>query len=310
MIKSRTKKSKMEIIDAALKIAIGVILLVYSFSLLVPIFWMLINSVKGLVDYTNHGSFSLPTKIDWSNFKRIPEILVVRGVRTPDGVGTMEWTLSWMFIYSFLWAFTSSIFYIMIQTMCAYVIAKYKFPGRDFIYSLGIIVMIVPIVGTAGSAMLLRKQFGIYNNITLMILTSPYTAFSGLNFLIQYAAYKGIPWEYAEAVFIDGGGHLRVFTTIMLPMVLPTIWVLTLLGFIGAWNDYSVFLMWLPSYKNLAIGIYNVQYNLSADLDGKGSGSIPQLLACFTVVSLPVVILYISFQKIITANFIVGGLKG
>ena len=156
------------------------------------------------------------------------------------------------------------------------------------------------------SALIVKKELGVYNNMLMTLLTSPSVAFSGMNFLMMYAAFKSVSWEYAEAVFIDGGGHLRVFLSIMFPMVLPNFWVLVLLSVISSWNDYTTFLYWLPSYANIAIGVYKFQYTARIEL----GTTMPQILACFVIVSVPIVILYISFQKIITANFMVGGLKG
>lgn len=293
------------IINSVVKHFIGVILLLYACSLLIPIYWMLINSFKDVVQYYQEGPFAWPDAFNFDNYAFILENMEFT-TTSKDGSGTVVFTLPWMFYYSFIWAAGSTLFCILIQVMCAYVISKYRFPGRQFIYSLGIIIMILPVIGSSGSMMLLRRQLGIYNNMLLMILTAPATAFSGLNFMMLHAAFKGIPWEYAEAVFIDGGGHIRVFLTIMLPMIMPTVWVLVLLGFIGAWNDYTSFMFWLPSYVNVAMGVYRFQYSSRLEL----GTTMPQILASFAVVSIPVVILYVSFQKIITANFLVGGLKG
>ncbi len=298
-------KSSGEKASIILKYALGVILLIYALSLLVPIYWMIINSFKDIVQYYQESEFSFPKSLYLDNYKFILNNMSFE-TTSKDGSGTVIYTLPWMFYYSFIWAFGNTAFCLIIQVMCAYVVAKYKFPGRNFLYSLGIILMILPIIGSTGSAMLLRRQLGVYNNMLLMILTAPCLAFSGINFMMLHAAFKGVPWEYAEAVFIDGGGHLRVFITIMFPMIMPTFWVLMLLGFIGAWNDYSSFMFWMPSYYNVAMGVYRFQYESRLEL----GTTMPQILASFAVVSLPVVILYVAFQKLITANFMVGGLKG
>lgn len=290
-------------IDKGVQIFFYILLIILSLSLLVPVIWMLMNSFKGNIEYYQKPTFSLPESLDFDNYSFFLNNIKYE-VKRPEG--TYVYTLPWMFLYSIVWAVVPSAFSILVTTMCAYVIARYKFPGRNFLYSLGIVVMVLPIVGSSGSAMLVRRQLGIFDNMPLMILTGPSVAFSGMNFLIMYAAFKGVPWEYAEAVFIDGGGHLRVFLSIMLPMVLPSAGVLVLLGIIGGWNDYETFLLWLPSYANVARGIYNFQYLGRLDL----GATMPQILAGFVVVSLPMIILYICFQKVITANFMVGGLKG
>ncbi len=301
----KANRTKGEIASNVIKHVIGIVLLVYSLTLLIPIFWMLLNSLKTEIEYYQTKTFDFPSKAYWQNYAYIFKNLQYT-VNSRDGLGKVTYTLPWMFAYSLLWAVVHPLFNTLISVMCAYVISKYKFPGRNFIYSLGIIIMILPIVGSTASALVVRRELNIYNNMFLTIITSPSGAFSGMHFLMLYAAFKSIPWEYAEAVFIDGGGHFRVFITIMFPMIMPTFWVLVLLGFIASWNDYGTFLYWLPSYANIAIGVYKFQYTGRIQY----GTTMPQILACFAIVSIPIVTLYVASQRVITANYMVGGLKG
>lgn len=187
----------------------------------------------------------------------------------------------------------------------AYVIAKYKFPGRNLIYNLGIIIMIVPIVGNLPSAMVVRtKIIPTYDNMLLTILTGPCTCFSGLYFMLLYGAFKEMPWDYAEQVFVDGGNHFTAFIRMYFPMILPTSMVMFILIFLGAWNDYSTFMLWLPSSPNLAYGLYMLKANSKVSL------STPALMAGFTLIVIPTVAIYIASQKLILSKFTVGGLKG
>lgn len=289
--------------DKFVRIFLIICLCILSISLLFPVFWMINNSFKDQIEYYLSPSWKLAESLDWSGYKFFFENISYKVVKHE---GTIVYTLPWMIFYSILWAVLPSLFSTMITFMCAYVIAKYRFPGRNFLFNLGIIVMIFPIVGSTGSALMIRKALGIYDNMALMILTGPSAAFSGMSFLVLHAAFKGIPWEYAEAVFIDGGGHTRAFLSIMMPMAMPSAMVFVLLGIIGGWNDYGTFLFWLPSYANLARGIYFFQYIGRLELEA----SMPDILAGFVVVSIPMIILYCSVQKIVTSNFIVGGLKG
>ncbi len=288
------------------KVARGIIislLCLYALSLLVPIFWMLMNSVKSYIDYYLIPTYEFPEVPTFENYQTILTKLKYTAQR-PSGERVTFGVFS-MFTYSIIWSTLGPVFSIFVTTLAAYVLSRYKFRGNNLIFTVGIVVMILPIVGTLGSAMLVRKALGIYDNMLLMILTGPATAFSGLNFLILYAAFKNIPWAYAEAVFIDGGGHLKVLFSIMLPLVLPTCGVLVLLGAIAGWNDFETFLIWLPSYANIALGLYSFQYDLQ--LSG---GTLPEVLAGFVLVSIPMVMLYIIAQRPLMKNMIVGGLKG
>ena len=165
--------------------------------------------------------------------------------------------------------------------------------------------MILPIVGSMPSAMQINKALGVYDNLFLNIITSPVGCFWGTNFLLMYGAFKSIPWDYAEAAQIDGAGRYRIFFDFYLRMALPQAVVLMVLGFMGTWNDYSTYLVWLPSTPNISYGMY--LFNLRA---GAYRVSLPELMAGFTMVTIPTIILYACTQKIINRKFMVGGLKG
>ena len=112
-------------------------------------------------------------------------------------------------------------------------------------------------------------------------------------------------WTYAEAAQIDGAGRYRIFFDFYLRMAMPQAVVLMVLGFMGTWNDYSTYLVWLPSTTNISYGMY--LFNLRA---GAYRVSLPELMAGFTMVTIPTIILYACTQKIINRKFMVGGLKG
>ena len=167
----------------------------------------------------------------------------------------MRYGIFSMLLYSFGYSASRSFVSVALSTLMAYTMSKYKFFGKDFLYALGIFVMITPVIGSMPSAMQMKKALGIYNNMTLTVLTCNAVAFSGLHFLLLYGAFKSMPWAYAESAFIDGAGHWTVFLKIMLPMILPTCTVLYVLEFISTWNAYEGFLVWLPSYPSLSLGL-------------------------------------------------------
>lgn len=290
------------IVEKILVILVGLVMAVYCISLLVPIVWMLYSSLKNEMDYAL-STFRLPSKLEWSNYVKVFDFLQVPVMTSR---GTVIYGFGALAMFSLLRSACIPLLVTFVQACCAYVLAKYKFVGNKFIYFLGIFVMITPIVGNLPSAMSVNKALGVYDNLLLNILTAPSNIF-GLNFLILYAAFKGVPWEFAEAAFIDGAGHMKIMLRIMLPMVLPTCAVLFVLSFLGIWNDYTASLIWLPSYPNLAFGLYMFQQGATAGSEG---ASAPVILAGFAVVMVPTIILYLASQKLILAKFNVGGLKG
>ena len=279
------------------------LMIIYCISMLFPLIWMIYTTFKSEFEFTINA-FDFPKEIaetGFSNFEGMLKIFVMPVIK--NGYPA-EYRFPQMFGFSVIWAFSTSLINVFFTTIVAYVMAKYRFRGREFLYALGIFVMITPIVGNFPSAMTVKKTLRVYDNMFLTIITTPSTVFSGVHFMLMFAAFKHISWTYAEAAFIDGASDHRVMYAIMIPLVLPTCAVLFVLQFLGAWNDYGTFIIWLPSYPTLAYGMLTFQAN--AD---KYGATVPEIMAGFTLVAIPNIILYLAAQKLILAKFTVGGLK-
>jgi ABC-type glycerol-3-phosphate transport system permease component len=299
---SREKITPVIVLDRTVRVILWTTMVIYCISLLVLPIWMLMTSFRGILDY-NSKPFAWPESWNWNNYADAYKSLSVTVIQ---GVTKTEYSMLDLAVFSLVWSLAASFIGVATTTVVAYVIAKYKFPGRDFLFNLGIIIMIVPIIGSLPAAMQVRRALGIYDNMFMMLITGPSTAFSGLNFLLLYGIFKAMPWDYAEAIFIDGGSHRAAFVHAYLPMALPTCTVLFVLSFLGCWNDYSTFMLWLPSTPNLAYGIYLFEQNAA----GVANSSVPVVMAGFTMALIPSIILYLASQRLILAKFNVGGLKG
>lgn len=204
--------------------------------------------------------------------------------------------------FNSLWyAAGSTLMSITACTCTAYVVAKYNFKGRGFIYGTALIVMMIPIYGA------LPAQYKLYTKLSL--INSPFiliTSFGGFGvyFIYIHAFFKSLSWSYAEAAFIDGASDFRVFITIMVPMMLPSISALAVMNFIGIWNDYSSPLLWLPDMLPLATGLYTFEYNM------KFEANQPVFFAGVFLSIIPVLLLFVIFQNTIMASVYSGGLKG
>ncbi len=296
------RNTAIRVAERFLIVLIGVVIALYCISLLIPLIWLAYSSLKDEISFAL-SAFKFPERLEWANYAKVFQYLQVPVVTSR---GTVMYGFESLALFSLARSVCIPLLVTFVQACCAYVLAKYKFFGNHFIYALGIFVMIMPIVGNLPSAMIIYKALGVYDNLLMNILTAPSNIF-GMNFLILYAAFKGTPWEYAEAAFIDGAGHFRIMLSIMLPMALPMCAVLFILSFLGIWNDYTASLIWLPSYPNLAFGLYVFQNGATAGSEG---ASTPVVLAGFMVVMIPTVVLYLASQKLILSKFNVGGLKG
>ena len=275
------------------------ILLLFCVSLLVPFFWMVFTSFKNPIDYVLNV-FGLPEQFEFENYASVFKLLKIRVVI--EG-GLVEYNISNMLFYSLIIAVVSGFMNVFVPTITAYIVSKYNFGFKNVIYNTAIIVMIIPIVGNLPSQLRVTQALGIYNNLI------PYLVFSagpfGFNFILMYGAFKSISWTYAEAAFIDGAGHFTVMWKIMFPMIMPTFSTLFILGFIGHWNDYMIPITFLPSYPNLAYGMYNFQLEAA-----RLGAAMPEILAGFVIVSIPTCVMYFTLQKFGLKNVRMGGLKG
>ena len=190
--------------------------------------------------------------------------------------------------------------------LCSYIYAKYHQRVRwtKLVWILVLVNMYVPLSASLAASLKLAMQLKIYDNLFLFMLTF-IGGFDG-NFLIYYAIWKGLSWEYAEAAFMDGASHWTVLIKIMFPMTLTVFWVLFISKVIALWTDYQTAMVFLPSYPTLAYGVYSFQFN-STNLETAGA---PIRLAALYAVAVPMFALFMIFKEKMMGSLTMGGLKG
>ncbi len=272
---------------------------VYAFSLLFPLFFALLSSLRSTAAY-DQMHFSLKGIVGLANyvsaFKYLP-------MTTSDG---RQLTILHLLFNSSWYTVFGCGLSLIASSMTSYIIAKYKFPGRNFLYALAILTLTLPIVGSIPS------QFKIYTKLHILnspaLLVSFFNGF-GFNFIVLYSCFKNISWEYAEAAFLDGASHLRVFVSVILPHAMGVVGALFIITCVNYWNDYLGPILFLPDYPTLASGLYEYRVLSVRDTD-MGGVSTPIMFAGLIVSMLPIVALYTVFnKKILEFNFS-GGLKG
>ena len=206
-------------------------------------------------------------------------------------------TLYYVFVYAFVG--------ILAPMLCSYVYAKYskRLPWVKIVWVLVLISLYVPISASLGASLNLAATLGIYDNIFLFVIASfgPF----GSEFLIYYAIWKGLSWEYAEAAFIDGASHWTVLVRIMFPMTATVFWVLFVTKVIALWTDYTTPMLFLPSYPTLAYGVYSFQNSVD-----QGASGVPIKIASLVAVALPIFILFMFMKEKMMGSLTMGGLKG
>ena len=290
------------IISKILWAVVGTVVIIYCLTLFVPLIWMLYNSVKDplIWDFPGASKFALP-ELNNLHFEHYLQVLQKFEVSQ----GSFTYGILDMFANSLYYAAVAPAISVGWMTLVAYVLSRYDFFGSKFLYGLGIIIMMVPISGSAASQMIILQRWGLYDKMYIKVLIPPATAFSGLYFMIIYGALKAIPLTYSEAAQIDGANHYRVMFAVILPMALPTIATIYILSFIADWNNYEMFLIWYPSTPNLSYGMYR----MGRDLTSKNLSQV-HIFAGYAIIIVPSMVLYLAGQKMMRSNFMVGGLKG
>lgn len=282
-------RKKLNRVPVAMWVMTG-IFAIYSLLLLFPLIFALNSSLKnGDQDFImNMSKITLNPK--FVNYIHAWTELEISGVTFGD-----------MFLNS-VWFSAGTTLLNVFSSMClAYGVAKYRFKGRDAMYSFVLIIMVFPVFGT------LPARYKLYSNLGFIdspLLLLAYAGGFDSQFLILYAFFKNVDWSFAESAFIDGASHWTVFIRIMMPMALPAVAALAVSNFIVSWNNYGDVLLYLPNMPTLSTGMYVFDTKMMYQADR------PLLYAGMMITLLPIVILYLTMQKTVMEMTFEGGIKG
>ncbi len=282
--------------DNVFYIVVGVILFAYAFSMIYALVWAFFVTVKPSSWFIDTPMDIFKGEMTMSHWVDVLSKLRVK-------VDGQSQYIEQLLLNSIVYAGGCALVSTLCQCIAAYLTAKYDFQFSKIVYTVVIIAMIIPIVGALPSEMQVLRSMGLYDNLLGIYILK--MNFLGMYFLVFYAIFKSLPWSYAESAFIDGASHFKVMTRIMLPLVQTTFLAVFLLNFIIFWNDYQGPMLYLPSFPTASYGIFYAKFNSTDGLTNEQS----QLASC-VLAAVPVIILFLLFQKRLMGNLTVGGIKG
>ena len=214
----------------------------------------------------------------------------------PTVPAAVRWLLNtvWMAVASMLLT-------CLTAALAGYALAKKRFVGRSLVFTLIVCAMALPKQVILIPLIREMSALKLYNTMSAVVY--PIVGWPFGVFLIKQFA-ESIPGEILEAARIDGAGELRTFNTIVFPMIKPGIGALAIFTFISSWNDYFMQLIMLSSTKNLTIslGIANMQAENTTDFG--------LIMAGAAFAAVPIIIVFVIFQKYFTRGITMGAVKG
>lgn len=300
MNKVKTQKRKRL---GALNITLLIVLTIYALSLVVLLLWGLSTSLKTLDDFYGNKIWLPSGNIltwGWDNYTYVLQNFAIE-LRDPQ-VGIIRVNMFGQAVNTIIYTVGTTLASTACCCLMSYLSAKFDYPFSKFLYTLVVIVMIIPIVGNTPSMLLLLKETNLYDN-WLGTFIMRFT-FGGVYFLIFHGVWEGISSEYAEAATIDGANEFQIFFVIMIPLVKTTIYTVFLITFIGHWNEYNWALMYMPTHPTLAYGVYHLSVTSTP-----GMSYAPMRMVACVILALPITIVFIIFREKLVGNTTAGGVK-
>ncbi len=254
------------------KIVTYTALIIGSIIMVFPFLWMILTSLKTQTESVRVPPTIFPAQLVFSNFT--------------DAISSLPFVN--MYINTILMIVFRVIFAVLFSSMAGYAFAKLNFKGKNILFGIVLMQMMLPSQIFIIPQYQMVAKLGIANSIAALVFPGIVSAF-GTFFLRQ--AYLGIPNEIAEAAYLDGCNQWQAFYKVMFPLTSSSVAALTVFTAVFAYSD----LMW-PLVVNSDLNMMTLSSGL-ATLRGQFSTNFPVLMAGSLLAMLPMVILYLFFQK-------------
>ena len=256
-----------------------------AFIFIAPILWVLAVSFQ-------HQGKQISSVIDWFTppytLENYPNIILNSGVPT------------WVF-NSILVAVIVTVLTVIVSSMAAYAMAKLKFKGRNALYLYFLIGILVPGEATIVPLFITANGLNLIDTYAGLILP---TVAGSMNLIIMITFFQSLPNELLEAAKIDGAGEVRIFFQIALPLAKTILATVSIFAFVGSWNNY----LW-PLLCTMSEELYTLPIGIPTFAGTYTVDYVQPLTACL-VAALPMIFIYILFERQIVAGITSGAIKG
>jgi multiple sugar transport system permease protein len=266
------------------------IVLVVLFAL-IPVLWLISISLKPPDELTDQRF--IPQSVSFDNYKSLFE----GGVDDSPFIKPL--------INSIGIALITTAISIVLASFCAYAIARLEFPGKRLILAGALAIAMFPPISTVGPLFDMWRSLGLYD--TWLGLIIPYLTFSlPLAIYVLVAFFREIPWELEQAAQVDGATPFQAFTKVIVPLAAPGVFTAAILVFIFCWNDFLFAISLTSSDASRTVPA------ALAFFTGESSFTAPtgSIAAAAVVVTVPIIVFVLIFQRRIVAGLTAGAVKG
>ena len=280
----KVKKTDLSGTSTAYKVFAVVILIMLAIFFLFPLYWIVTGSFKSAIDINAKVPVWFPMNPTMGNYDKLfakPAFL-------------------WLFNIVFISAM-AMILTCITAALAGYALGKKRFYGRTILFTIIICAMALPkqviVIPLAQEMKLLHMS----DTLWAVILPTVGWPF-GVFLMKQFS--ETIPNEILETARVDGAGELKTFFSVVFPMIKPGIGALAIFTFVNTWNDYFLQLVMLTSEEKwtLPLAIANMQGEMSSDFG--------LIMAGAALASIPIIVVFIAFQKYFTQGIAMGAVKG
>lgn len=284
------KMSVKKPLDVLSNVLMRLIMISYLIVVLFPMLWTIMSSFKTTGEfYQNVWAFPASIKEGFQNY-----------INAWNYAEIGHNMLNSVYVVS-----VSLVLNVLLCTMTAYAISRYKFGAAKPLNTLFISGLFVPLVlGTIPTYFILMR-LKLYDSLIGLILV--YATYSiPFSVFVMTAIFQTLPDEFAEAAALDGCGPFRTFWNIMMPLATSGIVTISIFHFLWTWNDHIYAMTYVPSPANRTLSVGLVKLTSMAQYRTDWGA----LFAGLVIIMLPSLIVYIIFQNQIQAGLTSGGIKG
>ncbi|MGA0568526.1 carbohydrate ABC transporter permease [Rathayibacter sp. KR2-224] len=267
-------------------IVLDIVLVAVGIVMVSPLVWLISTSLTDAAQAFQLPPTWIPLPFSVDNFAQVFDLI-------PFGR---------MFLNSLLVATLATAGSLFTSILAAYAFSRLRFRGSQTIFVGILSALMVPVQLTIIPVFILMRTLHLVDTLTALWLPAFINVFA-IFFLRQY--FNTIPRELDEAARIDGAGHLWILFRMLVPLSGPAISALVILNFQAAWNDYFGPLIFISSPQNmtLPLGLVTLQA-------GQGGGPAVVVFAAVTMVVIPVLVLFLAFQRSFVSSIASSGIRG